>query len=57
MKTQSRHLFLRHLRKVGFFLLIGLMIQKKTRSTQKTAVWYVFKKNENKKHKYSASKC
>ena len=33
MKTQLRHLFLRHLRK-GVFLLIGLMIQKKTRSTK-----------------------
>ena len=44
MKTQPRHLFLRYLRKVGVFLLIGLMIQKRQEAHKKTAVWYVFKK-------------
>ena len=54
MKTQPRHLFLRHFRK-GVFLFVDLMIQKKTRSTKKRP-FGMFKKNENKKHKYSASK-
>ena len=34
---------MRHLRKVGVFLLIGLMIQKRQEAHKKTAVWYVLK--------------
>ena len=55
MKTQSRHLFLRYLRKVGFFIN-RFDDTKKTRSTQKNGRLVCFLKNENKKHKYSVSK-
>ena len=40
MKTQLRHLFLRHLRKVGFFIN-RFDDTKKDKKHKKTAVWYV----------------
>ena len=46
MKTQSRHLFLRYLRKVGVFLLIGLMIQKRQEAQNNGRLVCFFKKKE-----------
>ena len=55
MKTQLRHLFLRHLRKGGF-LLVGLMIQKKDKKHKKRSFGR-FKENEKRNTNTRCQSC